>query len=294
MTWAIIADSSCNIRSMQPKRADAIYALAPLKVTVGEREYNDDASLDVAALNRELRNSTDGATTSCPSVGEWAELFRLADNVIAIAISSNLSASYEAAIMARNIVMDEYAREHNGVIAGKNIFVLDSKAAGGKLEVIVELLDDFLARGNPTFEQAVTYVTGLERASGVLYSLSSYDNLVKAGRMPRIAGKIASQFNVRLLGTASAQGALKMIGTTRSERRMVKKVTETMEDMGYEGGKAYVDHVENRTGADLLAGAIKAKWPGADVSIMPCGGLCSCYAESSGLIVGFEWYGTER
>lgn len=65
-------------------------------------------------------------------------------------------------------------------IAGKNIFVLDSKAAGGKLELIVQLLDRYLTN-NPdaTFDQAVSYAEQLQASSQVLFSLSSYENLTE-------------------------------------------------------------------------------------------------------------------
>ena len=289
MSWAIIADSSCNLRSFEPTAPDTAFYTAPLAIHVGDLEFVDDDGFDPRAMDQVLVGSPETSSSSCPSIGEWTELFGRADNVIAIAMSSNLSASYESAFMARNIVMDEYAREHNGVIAEKNIFVLDSKAAGGKLEVIVELLDAYLAAAHPTFDQAVRYVTRLERSSNVLFSLSSYDNLLRGGRMAKLAGTLAGRLNVRALGKASPQGTIKIVATTRGERGTIKKITETMEGLGYDGGLVYIDHVENEMGANHVADAIRAKWPGARIRILPCGALCSYYAERSGLIIGFEW-----
>lgn len=289
MKWAIIADSSCNIREFEPTAPSTIYRLAPLKISVGDQEFIDDASLDVAAMNRTAAESEEASSSSCPNAGEWADLFRQADNVIAIAISSNLSASYETALMGRNIVMDEYAREHDGVISGKNIFVLDSKAAGGKLDLMVELLDRFIATQDPSFEEAVRYLKLVEGASNVLYSLSSYGNLVKSGRMPKLVGKVASGLKIRVLGKASPQGTIKIVGTTRGEKGTVKRIVETMAEFGYNGGLAYINDVDNPKGAEKVEAGILAKWPRAVVRRIPCGGLCSYYAEESGLIIGFEW-----
>lgn len=292
MSWALVTDSSCNLRSYTPAAPDCTFALAPLKINIAGTEYVDDATLDVASLNKKIAQENEASSSSCPSAGEWAELFRAADNVIAVAISSNLSGSYEAAMMARNIVMDEYARAHEGVIEGKSIFVLDSKAAGGKLEVIIRLLDRYLI-SNPSFEDAVAYATRLERSSQVLYSLSSYENLVKNGRMPRLAGTLASKLNIRMLGTASAQGTIKMVGPTRGDKKTYRKIIDTMRSDGYRGGLAYIDHVDNLAGAQALRDAIIAMWPNAQIEILPCGGLCSYYAEESGLIIGYEWLTTE-
>ena len=206
-----------------------------------------------------------------------------------IAISINLSGSYEAANVARNIVLDEYAREHDGVVAGKNIYVLNSRAAGGKLEVIVKLLYRYLTNNNPTFGEAVAYVENIEEHSQVLYSLSSYENLMKNGRMPRIAGMIASKLNIRVLGTASPEGTIKIVGPARGEKKMAKKIVSVMEADGYSGGMVYIDHVENEPAAKQLEESIHERWPEADVSILPCGALCSYYAEQNGLIIGYTW-----
>lgn len=288
MSWAIVADSSCNMRAYQPETPGIDYLLAPLKINVAGTEYIDDDSLDVTLLNAAITDETSASSSACPSAGEWAELFRSHDNVIAIAISSGLSGSYEAACLARNIVLDEYARAHDGIIAGKNIFILNSRAAGGKLEVIVKLIDRFIGTCQD-FEKVVAYAQEVEKRSQVLYSLSSYENLTKNGRMPKLVGKVATKLNIRILGTASSEGTLKMVGPTRGEKKMIRKIIETMAADGYRGGLCYIDHVQNPEGANALRAAILKEYPDAEIHVLPCGGLCSYYAEMSGLIIGYAW-----
>lgn len=290
MSWAIIADSSCNLREYVPAAPDCAYAFAPLKINVSGEEYIDDVNLDVVELNERVRSESNASGSSCPSAGEWHDLFKLADNVIAITISSNLSGSYDAAQMGRNLVMDEYAREHNGRIDGKNIFVLDSRAAGGKLEVIVRLVDRYLT-SNPgaTFDEVVAFAKRLQGNSQVLFSLSSYDNLVKNGRMPKLVGALASGLSIRVLGTASEQGTIKVLAPTHGDKKTIKKIFDVMRGDGYRGGLVYIDHVDNEKGALALKTAIEKEWPNAEIEILTCGGLCSYYAEDSGIIIGYEW-----
>lgn len=290
MRWEIVADSSCNLREYKPSAPDCSYALAPLKIEVAGTEYIDDAALNVDELNRLVAQEKSASGSSCPSVGEWAELFRQADNVLAITISSQLSGSYDAACVARNLVMDEYAREHNGVISGKNIYVLDSKAAGGKLALIVKLIDRYLTEHQvPLFDEVVSYAERVEQASQVQYSLSSYGNLTKNGRMPKLVGMLATGLNIRMLGTASSQGTIKIVGPTRGEKKTHRKIIEVMRSDGYRGGLVCIDHVSNELGALALKRAIVLEWPTAQIDVHPCGGLCSYYAESTGLIIGYEW-----
>ena len=166
---------------------DCTYAFAPLTLHVGGEEYPDDSDLDVIKLNERVHSEATASSSACPSAGEWADLFRLADNVIVVTLSSNLSGSYDSAQMGRNLVMDEYAREHGGQIMGKNIYILDSRAAGAKLEVMVRLIDRYLMKhSDATFDEVVSYAKRLESNSQVQFSLRSFDNLVKNGRMPKL------------------------------------------------------------------------------------------------------------
>lgn len=281
MSWAIVADSSCNFRTYEPRTPGLAYLTAPLKINVDGTEYVDDASLDVAKLNRLVAASDVKSYSSCPNAGEWAELFRRADNVIAITISANLSASYEAAEMAREIVCGEDPQ--------RNVFVLNSRAAGGKLELLVQRIDEFISSGTSSFDEVVAYAKRLESSSTVLFSLSSYENLVKAGRMPRLAGTLASRLAIRVLGIASDEGTIKIMGPTRGERKTFKKIIDALAANGYQGGLVYIDHVDNRAAVETLRALIKERWMSAEIHVLPCGGLCSYYAEESGIIIGFEY-----
>ena len=292
MTWAIIADSSCNLRDYTPAAPNCIYAFAPLTLHVGGEEYPDDSDLDVSKLNERVHSEATASSSACPSAGEWADLFRLADNVIVVTLSSNLSGSYDSAQMGRNLVMDEYAREHSGQIMGKNIYILDSRAAGAKLEIMVRLIDRYLTmHPDAMFDEVVSYAKRLESNSQVQFSLRSFDNLVKNGRMPKLVGALASGLSIRMLGTASEQGTIKVIAPTRGDKKTMKKILEVMRSDGYRGGMTYIDHVDNSEGAEELARAIVSEWPQAEVEILPCRGLCSYYAEETGLIIGYEWNG---
>lgn len=292
MTWAIIADSSCNLRDYTPAAPNCIYAFAPLTLHVGGEEYPDDSDLDVSKLNERVHSEATASSSACPSAGEWADLFRLADNVIVVTLSSNLSGSYDSAQMGRNLVMDEYAREHSGQIMGKNIYILDSRAAGAKLEILVRLIDRYLTMyPDAMFDEVVSYAKRLESNSQVQFSLRSFDNLVKNGRMPKLVGALASGLSIRMLGTASEQGTIKVIAPTRGDKKTIKKILDVMRSDGYRGGMVYIDHVDNAEGAEELGRAIVSEWPQAEVEILPCRGLCSYYAEETGLIIGYEWNG---
>lgn len=280
MSWALVSDSSCNLRGFTPTAPDTVYQFAPLKIRVGDLEYIDDESLDVHELNQAVAAESSATSSSCPSVGEWARLFRLADNTICLPISDGLSGSYSAASTARDMVLEEDPH--------RNIHLINSRAAGGKMDLLIAQFDRYLTN-NPgvSFEDACAEFDKLEEKSQILFMLSNYENLSKAGRMPKMAGLIANKLNIRILGTASPEGTIKIVGPTRGEKKMYAKIVNTMEADGFTGGDVAIDHVENEAGAHALEAKIFEKWPGSSVTIMPCGGLCSYYAEMNGLIIGY-------
>lgn len=281
MSWAIVSDSSNNLRDFKPHAQDAIYAFAPLKVHIGTTEINDTDELDIDDYFEAIESTSESSSTACPSVGEWKQLFEFADNVIAVPISSNLSGSLAAAETARKLVNDTSDRK---------IHIVDSRAAGGKLELIVMLIDRYLSN-NPdaSFEEVCAYADAVEADSQVLYSLSDYTNLTKAGRMPKVAGVVANKLNIRMLGTATSEGTMKIVGPARGEKKMCKKILGAMEADGFAGGEVFIDHVKNEAGARYLADAIENAWPGSTCYILPCRALCSFYAENDGLIIGYGW-----
>ena len=276
MKTRIVVDSSSNLYTME----QADFRCVPLKVVTDTQEYLDDAALDAAAMAETLRTYKGKTGTSCPNVADWLEAYEGAEQLVVITITGTLSGSYNAAATARDMVLAEEP--------DRNIHLVNSRAAGGKMDLIFLLFDRYLA-SNPdvSFEDACAYFDSLEQNSKILFSLCNYENLAKAGRIPKAAGVIANKLNIRILGTASEAGKIELVGHTRGEKKMLNKIIDTMEAEGFTGGEVVIDHVENEAGAQALASRIVERWPGSKTIIMPCNGLDSYYAEMHGLIIGY-------
>ncbi|QWT17008.1 DegV family protein [Collinsella sp. zg1085] len=288
MSWCIAADSSCNFLSFTPTSPDCIYGVAPLSILVDGVEYVDSDDLSVQELIAAFTSPHAMSTSSaCPSPGDWAKLMRSADNVICVTIGSKTSGSYDCALTAKQIVMDEYESLHPDQEGGKRIHVIDSKGAGAQLEVLIHRLDSYIAQGL-SFDEIVSNMEAFIETTHVYYSLSSFDNLVKAGRLPRLVGTLASKLNIRLLGSTAADGALRAVGPTRGEKKTFKKIIDCLVHDNFGGGVVYIDHVNNEPTALLLKQEIVNIWPEAEIHICACRGLCSYYAEVSGIIIAFE------
>ena len=146
MSWMIVSDSSCELRSLENPAPGLSFATVPLKIRVGEREFVDNSALDVDAMIDAMHNYNGAATTACPSPEEWAEKYLQADQVIALTITSSLSGCYNAAVQAK----EHYEAEH----PGRRVCCLDSLSAGPELVVIAEKLRELI---KTCFSKKLTY-----------------------------------------------------------------------------------------------------------------------------------------
>ena len=108
MNFKIAVDSSGDLHCGMNCAPGVSLSIVPLTLHAGDLSYVDDAALDVHAALDALQASGAAVSTSCPSPEAWASVFREADCTFAITISSELSGSYRAAVIARDLVMDEF------------------------------------------------------------------------------------------------------------------------------------------------------------------------------------------
>lgn len=279
MSWMIVGDSSCELRSLANLAPDTAFSTVPLKIRVGEREFVDNAALDVDAMMNAMHNFNGATTTACPSPEEWAEKFLMADKVLAITISSNLSGSYNSAMVARDMVLESHP--------DKKIHVLDSLSTGGEMALAIGKANELIRQGL-SFERVVQEWEIWFQQKQILFALACFDNLVKNGRMSRLVGFMAGAMNMRAVGRGSDEGKLEMLHKTRGETRMLALILEEMDHRGYQGLEpAVISHCQNEKGALMLKTGIEKKWPGAKAVVLPCSGLTSFYAESGGILVGY-------
>ena len=267
----IVVDSSANLAADR-----SAISSVPLKIMTEHREYIDDADLDVAAMVSDLLTYTGKSSTACPSPHDWLDAFQDKRYVFCIAISSNLSGSYNAA----NIAKADYERTY----PGRQVFVIDSLSTGGSMELIAEKLQALIAE-DLTFQEIAQRIQEYQKSLAILFMLESMRNLANNGRVSKIAAKAAGILGIRAVGKGSDTGTLE---TCRGEKKALSYLFQNMREAGYAGGKVRISHCLNPEAAERLRERILALYPQADVQIRPTGGLCGFYAEKGGLIIGYE------
>lgn len=275
MKYKIVADSSSNLYTLP----DVPYATVPLKILSADQEYVDNDQLDVSEMVANLKAERTAASTSCPNMTEWSDAFGDGENVFAVTITSQLSGSYNAAIQAAG----DFKRAH----PQRRIWVLDTLSTGPEMQLIIEKLRErILVEDN--FEQIRKTVREYSSHTHLLFNLQSMDNLAKNGRCSMALAKVAGVLGIRVVGRASDKGTLEPLAKPRGEQRSLEVMLSEMAKGGFRGGKVRIAHCFNSKAAEALQRMILDCFPGSDIEILPCGGLCSYYADLGGLLVGYE------
>lgn len=279
MAWMIVSDTSCDIRELEDPAPGVQFALAPFKIRIGQREYVDLPTLNVPQMMQAMTDYNGASTTACPSPEEWAERFLQADQVIALTISRNLSGSYNAAVAAREMVLEDHPE--------KQIYILDTLSCSGALATAAMTANEMIRRG-AGFEEVCTALDKQCQDGHILFALASFDNLAKNGRVSKVVGFIAGRLNMRVLGRRTPDGKIDFFYKTRGEARVLARILEQMDHDGFDGSlPVQIAHCDNAAAAGMLEHGIHAKWPQARVLIHPCGGLCSFYAQDQGIILTY-------
>jgi len=275
MNFKIVADSSANLLSFD----GAPFASVPLKIVTSEKEYVDDAALDTAVMLADLAAYKGTSGTSCPNVGEWLEAFGDAENVFAIAITSNLSGSYNAAVQAKAVYEEQYP--------DRKVCCLDSLSTGPEMAMIVEKLKELVDQGL-SFEEVEAQIREYMKKTHLMFMLESVDNLAKNGRVSPLVAKAVGFLNIRIVGKASDVGTLQQLHKCRGEKKGLETLLSEMEAHGFQGGKIRIAHCFNLQAAQAMEALIRNSYPNIESNIIPMTGLCSFYAENGSVMVGFE------
>lgn len=275
MKMKIVADSSASLLSA----ADGSFVSVPLTVRTDEREFVDNADLDIKEMTDYLASYKGKSGSACPSSQDWVDAFGDAEEIYAIAITSNLSGSFNSLRIAK----DQYEEEH----PGSKVCIIDSLSAGAELKLIIEKIQELKAAGK-SFEEVCDAIVDYQKHTHLLFCLKSLTNLARNGRVSTAVAKIAGVLNIHVVGVASAVGTLEQREKARGSKKALLAIDKIFKEIGYNGGKVIIDHCFNEADALAVKNYILESFPNAEVRIETTRGLCSFYAEVGGLMIGVE------
>lgn len=275
MSIKIVSDSAADLLKLN----GVDYACAPLTIITDEKQYIDDANLDVEQMAVELQNYKGRSSTACPGVGAWLEAFGDAEEVIVFTITGTLSGSYNAACLAKSDYEEQYPN--------RRVFVLDTLSAGPEITLMIEKTAEYIRQGK-TFDDICEQVMEYQKRTKLLFILESLVNFANNGRVSPVVAKATGLLGIRIVGEASAKGDLSVLDKCRGEKKSLAAIVSYMKKFGYCGGKVSLGHCANESATLKLKEMIMEEFPKAQIEMHSLRGLCSFYAEKGGILVGCE------
>ena len=280
MTWNIVSDSSCDLRMASFESDRVRFETVPLRLQVGEREFLDNDDLVVPDLLDAMNQEKTASSTACPSPAAFARAFEAGDCTVCFTISANLSGTYNAAVMGREMALEAHPE--------KKICVIDSKATAGAMVLLTRRAIALIREHGDDAEAVFDELRLHQAALRTCFTLECFDNLIKNGRMRPLVGTLLKSLGIHVIADATPQGTIHVADKARGEAKTYKAITALMKDSkDCTGAEVVISHCENLTGAMKLKEQIQAALPVKSVDILPCRGLTSFYAMEKGLIVGY-------
>ena len=278
MRWNIVCDSSCDLTSADLIPGRLALTVVPMVITVEDTHYIDDETLDPAALLAHMNASKGPTGTACPSPEAFAAAFRQADCSLCFTISGRLSGTYQAACAGRDLVLEEDPE--------KKIFVLDGRSTAGSMVLLMRRARALIEGGRESFEGICRKLQDCRDDLRTVFTLETFDNLVKNGRMRPLLGTVLHTLGIHVIAAGTDQGTIQVVDKARGMPRTIKALLGQMEARkDCRGAEVVISHCHNLEGANALREAILGKLPVKSVHILACRGLTTYYAMDKGLIV---------
>lgn len=279
MSIQIIIDSCCDVTAAL--RRAMRFEVASLTVRVGEQSFRDDETLSVPALLQAMKACKDPATSACPSPEEYASLMRKADQSVVVTLSSKLSGSYNAAMVARDMVLEEFPE--------KRIHVFDSESASaGELRIAL-LLRQYID-GGMEFDEIVEKVTEFIAGMKTFFVLEDLSNLVKNGRISKVAGLMGTMLSIRPIMGENGHGEIiqldKVRGTQTAMRRLVEIVAAHTNQFPQNTLTLVLSYCNcPQRAAELKEKLLAASAALKEVILVPTCGISTVYANDGGVVL---------
>jgi len=277
MTNSIVVDSGCDIDAKMFSTDTCQITHVPLNLQIEDTVYLDDDNINLDDYLAHMEASAIAVKSSAPSPSLFFEKFKTGDSVFAVTLSSKLSATYQSAMTAKDMYIDEYGK--------KFIHVFDSLTASIGEGVIAMKIAELVKLGTPD-DEVVQQVNQFISGMSTYFILDKFDNLVKTGRVKPYIAKVASFLNVKPI-CAEEGGEIKMLDKARGYNKSLSKLVQIIKENtpDIESRVIGITHVKAYEKAVAMKEALAKTLNPKDILIQECRGVTTTYANRGGVVV---------
>ncbi|MDG6120405.1 DegV family protein [Lactococcus formosensis] len=250
MTFRIVTDSTADLSEDYLQKYDI--EVLGMTVTIGDQTFPTigENSLSNEHLLREIKAGKTVQTSQINS-GQFSELFKKfisqnpEEEIVYLAFSSGLSGTYQSAVIAREMVLEEYPQA--------KITVVDTLAAASGEGFLVQEMVKLRESGKSLTEALLIFEELILRLKS-LFMVDDLNHLARGGRIPKAVAMVGTMANIKPLLTVDSEGKLTQLTKVRGKKKAIKSLVDmTLEEMDPDYSRVIVAY----SGSEATAQEVK-------------------------------------
>lgn len=244
---SIVCDTTCYLPAQLLGQHDI--GLVSLYVTIEgfQQREGEIAAGDYGGFFERLLASSDGATTSQPSVGDfiavYEPLLEAGREIVSLHISSGISGTSNAAVKARS----ELIASGKG---GERIRIVDSRSAAGGLGLIT-VSAALRAEAGAGADEVVAAAERTRDALSMWFMVDTLEYLRKGGRIGAAQAWVGSALQVKPILTLGAE--ITPVERVRTRSRAFARMVDYARSLEAKGVDQWVvQHIRDKRNAERL------------------------------------------
>ena len=274
---AIVVDSTADFPEA-PERFPN-WRVVPLYVRFGDESFRDYVDLAPAAFYERLRAAPETPSTSQPTPGDFLAVYEeLAgyERILSLHIAGKLSGTLESARTA-------------GREVGDKVRPIDSESASAAIAMLGLAIQRRLESGT-TDDEVDALVDRYRRAAGLLFTVETFEYLVRGGRVGRARGWAGELLHIKPILTIQ-EGEVVPVKRVRGNRKAFHEFESAFEaaTADRQSVRVGIAHAEAPDKAEALRKMVRATRPAAEIELVTTlGPVVGAHAGPG--TVGFFWF----
>ncbi len=276
MSYKIIIDSCGEF--IEEWKEDSRFESVPLTLNVGGEMIIDDETFDQESFIKKVAACPECPKSACPSPERYMKAYDCdADHIYAVTLSSELSGSYNSAVLGKNLLLEEHPE--------KKVYVFNSRSASIG-ETLIGMKIQECEENGLSFEETIEAVEAYIESQNTFFVLDDLETLRKNGRLSKVKSLVASALKIKPVMGSTPEGTICQLDQARGINKALVKMSQNIvvKAENSQDKVLAISHCNCRERAELLKNALLEKISVKDVVILDTAGVSTMYANNGGVI----------
>lgn len=276
MSYKIIIDSCGEF--IEEWKEDSRFESVPLTLNVGGEMIIDDETFDQESFIKKVAACPECPKSACPSPERYMKAYDCdANHIYAVTLSSELSGSYNSAVLGKNLLLEEHPE--------KKVYVFNSRSASVG-ETLIGMKIQECEENGLSFEETIEAVEAYIESQNTFFVLDDLETLRKNGRLSKVKSLVASALKIKPVMGSTPEGTICQLDQARGINKALVKMSQNIvvKAENSQDKVLAISHCNCRERAELLKNALLEKISVKDVVILDTAGVSTMYANNGGVI----------